>query len=616
MRDHAARRSRLKWIVSLNALVTSNTLLIVLIQRVPVVAQVRRQVATTSAGDWMLVANRDSNSVSCIDQTSRKLHGEVEVGLGPSDIVALETGVAVVACEEDSTLVVLGKTDRGWIPKDRVVTQGSPTRLCFDSASGLLYVGCRWNRTVEVFAVPTDRAGGRSPKGITRQAVIELSFEPGEILVDRDSSTVFVAGAFRAELALINGNGLTLRGVHVLPGHNVAGLAVENGMLWLSQQHLDPLAHSTRDDVHWGNMLSNRLVAYRVHDLAATVEDPSENQVASAAVLPGNATPRVKPARRLELGEPGDAAGDPGELEVVDGRAFVLLRGVRELGILDLSAPNEMQRITLPGYPVDIQLLRQSIAIADGFSDSIIWIDRASLQVKRVSLDAAGKLSKVQKGEMLFRDARLSLEGWMSCHSCHTDGHTNHQLNDNMSDGGYGSPKRVISLLGVHGTEPLAWTGKVADIETQIKRSIRQTMRGEPISSANVEAMASYIRGLRAPPPLPAESAGSGGTGDSHAEQIASGEKIFERQECNRCHAGKKMTSSDAYAIGIVDKQGNNQFNPPSLVGVSRRASLLHDSRANDLESLFLEHQHPSPEQIGAISKAELRNLVAFLKSL
>ena len=48
----------------------------------------------------------------------------------------------------------------------------------------------------------------------------------------------------------------------------------------------------------------------------------------------------------------------------------------------------------------------------------------------------------------------------MSCHSCHTDGHTNGQLNDNLSDfKTFGAPKRVLSLLGKRDTMPLAWNG-------------------------------------------------------------------------------------------------------------------------------------------------------------
>ena len=46
----------------------------------------------------------------------------------------------------------------------------------------------------------------------------------------------------------------------------------------------------------------------------------------------------------------------------------------------------------------------------------------------------------VARGERLFHDARLSHDGWMSCHSCHVDGHTNGLVADTLGDGSYGAP--------------------------------------------------------------------------------------------------------------------------------------------------------------------------------
>ena len=57
--------------------------------------------------------------------------------------------------------------------------------------------------------------------------------------------------------------------------------------------------------------------------------------------------------------------------------------------------------------------------------------------------------------------AKLAHDGWFSCHSCHTDGHTNSRLNDSLGDGSFGAPKRVLSLLGVNDTAPWAWNGGI-----------------------------------------------------------------------------------------------------------------------------------------------------------
>src|SRR5436190_15568847 len=103
---------------------------------------------------------------------------------------------------------------------------------------------------------------------------------------------------------------------------------------------------------------------------------------------------------------------------------------------------------------------------------------------------------------MLFFDARLSFEAWYSCHSCHTDGHTSGRLNDNFSDGSFGTPKRVLSLLGVKDTGPWAWNGKMGDLETQVRTSLKSTMQGPEPSAAQVRDLTAYLRTLAPPPSL------------------------------------------------------------------------------------------------------------------
>src|SRR2546429_167098 len=95
-----------------------------------------------------------------------------------------------------------------------------------------------------------------------------------------------------------------------------------------------------------------------------------------------------------------------------------------------------------------------------------IWITSARpRRARRIPLGPQPELSLAERGELLFYDARLSHDGWFSCHSCHTDGHSNGLLNDNLGDGSFGAPKRVLSLLGVRDTGPWAWNGTMPDLE-------------------------------------------------------------------------------------------------------------------------------------------------------
>ena len=79
-----------------------------------------------------------------------------------------------------------------------------------------------------------------------------------------------------------------------------------------------------------------------------------------------------------------------------------------------------------------------------------LWFSTSSRSkvLDQISLGARPELSAAERGEDLFYDARLSLQGWLSCHSCHTDGHSSGKLADTFSDTTFGTPKRILSLLG------------------------------------------------------------------------------------------------------------------------------------------------------------------------
>ena len=89
----------------------------------------------------------------------------------------------------------------------------------------------------------------------------------------------------------------------------------------------------------------------------------------------------------------------------------------------------------------------------------------------------------------------------MSCHSCHTDGHTNNLLSDTLGDGSYGAPKRVPSLLGVAATGPWTWTGSIPRLEDQIRKSIVTTMHGTKPTDEQVADLAAYLSSLAPPSP-------------------------------------------------------------------------------------------------------------------
>jgi cytochrome c peroxidase len=223
--------------------------------------------------------------------------------------------------------------------------------------------------------------------------------------------------------------------------------------------------------------------------------------------------------------------------------------------------------------------------VALTLDDALAVVDLTTDAAPRlIPLAPKRALDAVARGERLFFDARLSHDGWMSCHSCHTEGHTSGQLADTLGDRSYGAPKLTPSLLGVGTSGPWNWTGSVDRLEDQVRASVETTMRGAKPSDAQVADLTAYLRSLEPPKPLRLPE----------GELVAAGLEVFRREGCVQCHAAPGFTKEGTFDVGLVDELGTRKFNPPSLRGVGRRDALLHDGRARSLEELFGVVKHPA----------------------
>jgi len=228
--------------------------------------------------------------------------------------------------------------------------------------------------------------------------------------------------------------------------------------------------------------------------------------------------------------------------------------------------------------------------------------------IDTISLGEQPELSLVQRGERLFFNATLSHDSWMSCHSCHTDGHTNGLLNDNFSDASFGAPKRVLTLLGSANTAPFAWAGSAETLKAQIHKSLSHTMQADDApTEEQLTALAAYVETLAPPPSI------DQARGIQDRASVDRGRELFGNLACTNCHQPPVFTTPDTYDVGIDDKLGNSKFNPPTLLGVGQRGPYFHDNRAITLEEVFLKHKHQLERDL---SPGELSDLLSFLRSL
>ncbi len=519
----------------------------------------RRPQALALTDGLLLVGNR-SGSVSVVRASDLELLGETQVGENVTALAPLPDGRALAVDHDGHRLHELRA-----LPDGSVRVEKSRETCRYPSQAAVfgdrVAVSCLWSREVRIDG-----------------ASVALPFEPRDLLF-LDERLLLVADAFGGGLALLDGT--EIRHVRELAGHQLRGMAVVGGdTVALAHQQLHSGMRTTDDDIRWGVFITNSVSLFPLDDLVA--DDPRLQ----------------RRTRLLDLGGVVIPSGDPAHLVPTGGDSFaVSLAGVGRIA-LGSTRKHLSSHVPVGDGPGALLFDGDRLFAANRLDDSVSVV-RAGEETHRTSLGAAGTLDAAARGERLFHDATLSLRGWMSCASCHVDGHTNHRLSDTLGDGDYGAPKRVLSLLGVRDTRPFAWNGKIRNLEDQVRKSVRTTLRGRELTDGEVADLAAYLRSLELP-----EMTGGG--------RLAEGRDAFSRYECDRCHTAPTYTSAGAHDVGLEDERGQRRFNPPSLRGVRFRRTLFHDASAGSLEEVLARH----PGHGSTVSEADLAALVAFLKSL
>jgi cytochrome c peroxidase len=443
-------------------------------------------------------------------------------------------------------------------------------------------VACLWPHQLAVVEVP---AGGKARLART----VALPFAPRLQLALPGGDRLVVADAFGGRVAVVDAGRGAVESVRTLPLHNIRGLALsaDGKELLLAHQMLSEDSPTRSDEVRWGNVVSNVL---RSLPLAAVLKPEAD---------------LLRGSRQQPLGDFLHGTADPAGVSVAGGRTVVALAGTGEVALGPVG-PKPWDYLRVGRRPTAVVATRDGrrAFVANTFGDSVTALDVPAAKVLgEVALGPTPPLTAAQRGELLFFDGRLSREGWMSCHSCHSDGHTNGRRSDTLGDGSYGAPKRVPSLLGVADTAPYAWNGSLPDLRAQVRQSIVSTMNGTKPTSREVADLEAYLRTLPPPPPL------HGGS----EEAVRRGKGVFDAQGCARCHAPPAYTTPRTYEVGLSDELGKSAFNPPSLRGAGQGLTFLHDGRAATLEEVFTRHHHQIARDV---SRQDLEALATFLRTL
>lgn len=483
---------------------------------------------------------------------------------------------------------------------------GHPHSLAWHAQNRTLYISGQWSQ--RLYRYSTDKEltqwqqltstdlpihGGTLCHLPKNNALVVVDAFGGDYVVLRDGVSDHSADTKSTEpMQVLNQSSLT--------GHNVPCMSALNDeqSIVFPFQLLNPETYSVQGDITWGGLMSNNLRWLKTERLLTMQGDEV-----------------IKQGRFVPLGQVGNGAGDPTSMSFGnDEQIAVALGGIDRVAVGRLGQP-KFQQFQVGLHPV------ASVFASDGkrlyvlneFSDSVTQVDLSTEQTKDLPLGPLRQPTLAERGERLFFHSALAHDGWMSCHSCHSRGHTSGQLNDNTSDGSLGTPKRILSLLGQAETAPYSWTGEVEELEHQVLNSIQSTMATDfQISKQTVDAIAAYVRTLPAPPSL--QAARGYDSQQLAATEQTKGRELFEQLSCVNCHAGDRFTVAGRFDVGIEDQRGQKEFNPPSLVGVSQRSrSLLHDGRATSVRDVIGKYEHQLPREL---TEAELNLLVEYLAGL
>lgn len=274
---------------------------------------------------------------------------------------------------------------------------------------------------------------------------------------------------------------------------------------------------------------------------------------------------------------------------------------------------------------------------------------------------------KIALGHMLYFDERLSLDGTVSCATCH-------QPEKGWSDGGPVS----TGIRGQKGTRNAPtvinatynfsqfWDGRAANLEEQSKGPlINPVEMGNP----DLDAVVGRVKKIPGYQPLFEKAFGEGPTIDNIAKAIASFERtvlggnskfdrfqngettalnpeetlgkelFFGKANCTRCHVGATFSDSQFHNLGVGFNKPNpdlgrydqtkkeedkGAFKTPGLRDVSKTAPYMHDGSQATLEEVieFYDqggeanpHLDFNMKPLG-LTGQEKKALIAFLKAL
>lgn len=555
---------------------------------------VSSSLALAPDGAWLAAANLESGTLSLVDPARATVTAEVPVGAEPRAVAVVPDGDVVLAVTaragelvwvDPATATVTGRLLLGGQPL-AVVADGRRAYVSLFGAGQIAVVDLAARQVEALIAVEAAPAGLTLHQG----ALFVTHFYTGRVTridLSTRSPEPAITTASEANLALA-----------LVPSATDA-----RAYLPLTLAHAEALTLTAETTVTpVVNVLD--LATGRSTQLPLYVEANLVSLPVAAALSPDERWLFVASAGSDQLAVVATATGQ--------------LAGLFPVGAGPRAVVAANDRLYVHNG-VDDTVTIVGVAYPSGTREAMPPLSHQAT----VSLTQSPLTPTEQLGKRLFNSAQPPLgAGWVACATCHFDGGHDGRTWLGFPDG----PRNTPALFDLADTAPYHWSGDLDELQ-DVEFTIQRIQHGAGLlgaglqpaqgaanagRSAELDALAAYLRTFRAPPPLRLL--------DAAAQER--GRKAFARWGCASCHSGPALTDGRAHLlshddIGDPALQRNPRgmrFDTPGLVGAWQTSPYFHDgSTATLRETLFRAGFHGMG---WAMNPSEVDDVVAYLQSL
>lgn len=579
--------------------------------------------------DQVWTVNPDNNSITQIDATTLVKLNEFAVGDHPRTLALSVSGEVWVANQDDATITVLNG-DTGSLVQTLALAIGSaPYGISFSPSGTVAYVTLEGSGQLVEIDVTS--------KSILRS--VDVGPSPRGIAVTHDGARIFVTRFISPELngevtdvdavtLAVNAVGTLAKDLSLDTPSGGRGVPNYMSSITISPDGLRVWVPAKKDNTDRG--------AFR-DGIPLTFENTTRAMAAKIDVATG-----TEPiGERIDF----DNSSLPFAVQfsLLGDWAFVAMSGNNLIDVRDVYSSSSTTTLNTGLAPQGLALspdgtrlfthnfMHRSVSVFD-VSALASGSGVSSVPLATISTVANEALAPtVLIGKQIFynaADARMSLDGYMSCSSCHLDGGQDGRIWD-FTDRGEGL-RNTIDLRGRAGIGQgnVHWSAsfdEIQDFENDVRNSFAGTgfldeaqfvLTSDPLGApkaglnADLDALAAYVSSLVVFPDSPYRAADG-----SLTPSAEDGRAIFLAQGCTSCHSGSVFTDSLRHDVNTIQPSsglGIGQplvgigFDTPTLQGLWSGAPYLHNGQAQTLDDVLLIPGHGTASTLSSFERADL----------